>query len=153
MVSNLAPKKRPFDLENPDLSFPFTVHETVTLSTLVLVSIPVALIVIIFITTFLLVPGPTAPKGTSKALIWRRKLWELHAGWLGLAFSLVLTWFVTSGLKNLMGKPRPDLLSRSASPNITNISDYIVGGGITDFSRRPARVGRHLYEYRQGCAR
>ncbi|KAH8892412.1 PAP2 domain-containing protein [Thozetella sp. PMI_491] len=126
VVGNLTPNKRPFELEDTSIAFPFTVHETVTLTTLVLVSI-LAPIGIILIVTLLFVPGPTVPRGTPRALVWRRKLWELHTGFLGLAFSLALAWFITSGLKNLMGKPRPDLLSRCL-PDLTNASKYIVGG-------------------------
>lgn len=86
--------------------------------------IPVVLIAIIAI---VFVPGATVPKGTPKSLVWKRKLWELHTGWLGLALSLVSAWFITNGLKNLMGKPRPDLLSR-CQPDIANLGSYVVGG-------------------------
>ena len=32
---------------------------------------------IIFVICLVLVPGPTVPKSTPKALVWRRKLWEV----------------------------------------------------------------------------
>lgn len=88
------------------------------------VVIPVVLIVIIAI---IFVPGATVPKGIPKSLIWKRKLWELHTGLLGLALSLIAAWFITNGMKNLFGKPRPDLLSR-CQPDIANLSSYVVGG-------------------------
>jgi membrane-associated phospholipid phosphatase len=47
-------------------------------------------------------------------------------GWLGLALSLVSAWIVTQGMKNLFGKPRPDLLSR-CMPDVANVVDHIVG--------------------------
>lgn len=72
-------------------------------------------------------PGSTVPKGTPKSLLWKRKLWELHVGWLGLALSLASAWFITNGMKNLFGKPRPDLLAR-CNPDIANFSQYVVGG-------------------------
>jgi membrane-associated phospholipid phosphatase len=108
-------------------SFPFTEHETVTSSTLLIcnAAIPAAIILIV---TLIFVPGPTVPKDTPKSLIWKRKLWELHAGWLGLALSLIAAWFITSGMKNLFGKPRPDLLSR-CQPDLDNIQDYYVLNG------------------------
>lgn len=84
-------------------------------------------LVLILIVCVLFVPGPTTPKGVPKSLIWRRKLWELHIGWLGLASSLVAAWFITNGMKNLFGKPRPDLLSR-CEPDLENIAKYVVGG-------------------------
>lgn len=84
-------------------------------------------IVVIGIVALIFVPGPTVPKDTPKALIWKRKLWELHVGWLGLALALVSAWFFTEGMKNMFGKPRPDMLSR-CEPDIENAAKYIVGG-------------------------
>ena len=89
-------------------------------------SIPIGVILIVCL---IFVPGSTVPKGTPKSLIWRRKLWELHVGWLGLALSVGSAWFFTNGMKNLFGKPRPDMLSR-CKPDLDNIQKYIVGGGL-----------------------
>lgn len=75
----------------------------------------------------MLVPGRTVPKGTPKSLVWKRKLWELHAGWLGLGLSVASAWFITQGMKNLFGKPRPDLLAR-CQPDLANVAQYVVGG-------------------------
>lgn len=47
-------------------------------------------------------------------------------GWLGLALSLISAWIITQGMKNLFGKPRPDLLSR-CHPDVDHVMDYIVG--------------------------
>lgn len=41
--------------------------------------------------------------------------------------SLVSTWIVTNSLKNMFGKPRPDLLSR-CRPDLENVEGYRVGG-------------------------
>lgn len=81
----------------------------------------------IFFVALLLVPGPTVSKATPKGLIWRRKLWEWHTGWLGLALALAAAFFITDGMKNLFGRPRPDLISR-CKPDVANISKYAVGG-------------------------
>ena len=59
--------------------------------------------------------------------MWRRKLWELHAGVLGLALALASAWFLVNFLKNLLGKPRPDLLAR-CSPDPSLGSRFRVGG-------------------------
>lgn len=96
----------------------------------------IAPIVIIAGISLVFVPGATVPRGTPKSLIWRRKLWELHAGWLGLALSMVAAWVITSGMKNLFGKPRPDLISR-CEPDLANVGKYIVGfvgGNSTTYS-------------------
>lgn len=83
--------------------------------------------VIVAVVSLVFVPGPTVPKGTPKTLIRQRKLWELHVGLLGLVFALSLAWFFTSAIKNLFGKPRPDLLSR-CDPDWKKVKDHIAGG-------------------------
>ncbi|KAI1297597.1 acid phosphatase/Vanadium-dependent haloperoxidase [Xylaria venustula] len=124
-LGNVTPNKRPFSLLDANIAFPVTQHETVTSGMLLAFNsgVPIAVILIV---ALLFVPGRTVPKGTPKSLIWRRKLWELHIGWLGLALSLISAWIVTNGMKNLFGKPRPDLLSR-CEPDIANLAKHIVG--------------------------
>ncbi|KAH7371913.1 PAP2 superfamily-domain-containing protein [Cadophora sp. MPI-SDFR-AT-0126] len=125
LLSLITPNKRPFALTNPEISFPYT-NEKISTVVLFICSL-VAPAAIIFAITIVLVPGPTVPKSTPKALIWRRKLWEWHTGWLGLALALAASFLITQGMKNLFGKPRPDLLSR-CHPDLANSSQYIVGG-------------------------
>lgn len=126
VFSIITPNKRPFSLVDPEISFPYVTKEKISTATLILCGL-VAPAVIIFLITILLVPGPTVPKSTPKALIWRRKLWELHTGWLGLGLSLAAAFLITGGMKNLFGKPRPDLLSR-CQPDLANIAKYAIGG-------------------------
>ena len=64
---------------------------------------------------------------TPKTLIWRRKLWEWNTAWLGLGLALASALCLTDGMKNLFGKPRPDLLSRCI-PDVANLEKYVVGG-------------------------
>ncbi|KIJ49576.1 hypothetical protein M422DRAFT_66054 [Sphaerobolus stellatus SS14] len=45
-------------------------------------------------------------------LIFVRDLWDLHNGWLGLAFSLSLTNTLTNFVKVCVGRPRPDVIDR-----------------------------------------
>lgn len=125
VVGNIRPNKRPFHLDDPTIDFPYENHDTVSLPVLFIVSIVVPAAVI-FLVAMLFIPGPTVTKGTPKPYIWRRKLWEWHAGWLGLALSVVAAWVVTSGMKNLFGKPRPNLLGR-CQPDLTNMARYFVG--------------------------
>lgn len=105
IFSTITPNKRPFSLVNPDISFPHVHKEKISTATLVICGL-VAPAVIIFFVAILLVPGPTVPKSTPKSLIWRRKLWEWHAGWLGLGLALASAFLITDGMKNLFGKPR-----------------------------------------------
>ncbi len=104
--------------------FPFTVKETVPIWLAVVLAV-FAPAVIIALICLIFVPGATVPPGTPKSLIWKRKLWELHMGWLGLALSMVAAWLITNGMKNMYGKPRPDLLSR-CQPDIVNLQDYLI---------------------------
>ncbi|KAK4128327.1 PAP2-domain-containing protein [Parathielavia appendiculata] len=126
VLGDITPNKRPFSLDDRNIAFPYTVKETVPvwLASVIAVGIPILVIAVV---CFVLVPGSTVPVGTPKSLIWKRKLWELHTGLLGLALSIIAAWFITNGMKNLFGKPRPDLLSR-CQPDLDNIGQYIIGG-------------------------
>ncbi|ODA76592.1 hypothetical protein RJ55_07862 [Drechmeria coniospora] len=125
-LGRITPNKRPFSLDDPNISFPFTENQTVPTWLLVILCglVPAVLIIIICI---LLVPGGTVPKNTPGSLVWKRKLWELHVGLLGLLMAVGSSFFFISGMKNMCGKPRPDLLSR-CQPDIANASSYQVGG-------------------------
>jgi membrane-associated phospholipid phosphatase len=90
-------------------------------------------IVVVAIVSLIFIPGATVPKDTPRSLVWRRKLWELHVGWLGLVLSLVSAWFFTQGMKNMFGKPRPDMLSR-CEPDLENAAKYVVGGVVSSQS-------------------
>jgi membrane-associated phospholipid phosphatase len=125
LLGNITPNKRPIDLEDRGIGFPFTTNETVSTAVLVIVSV-LAPIAIVLLVSIVVVPGPTTTKEAPTSLRWKRRLWEVHAGWLGLALSVVAAWLVTNGIKNLMGKPRPDLVSR-CQPDIANLTSYIVG--------------------------
>ncbi|KAF2019035.1 PAP2-domain-containing protein [Aaosphaeria arxii CBS 175.79] len=107
----LTPYHRPFSLVDLSISFPYQTSEVIPTWLLVVISL-VAPAVIIFIVCLVFVPGPTASRGTPKSLIWKRKIWELNTGWMGLALSLATAFMITQGMKLLFGKPRPDLLSR-----------------------------------------
>ncbi|OBT75264.1 hypothetical protein VF21_05648 [Pseudogymnoascus sp. 05NY08] len=124
-LGTISPNKRPISLSNPELSYPDN-PDTVTIAVVIIVSLG-APAVIIFLTSLLLVPGPSVPKSVPKSLIWRRKLWEWFTGWLGLGMSCASSWLVTSGLKNLVGKPRPDVIA-ICMPDLSQIAKYAVAG-------------------------
>ena len=128
LFSKISPNHRPFSLTDPNIAFPYVVHEKVSTSTLVLVSLFAPAIIIVII-CLLFVPGPTVAKDTPRSLLWRRKLWEWNTGWMGLALALASAFLLTDGMKNLFGKPRPDLLSR-CDPDVGNIQNYAIGAGM-----------------------
>ncbi len=71
--------------------------------------------------------GPTSGKPTSRTKLWERKLWEWNAGWMGLGLSLAIAFLITDGTKNLVGKPRPDLLAR-CNPDFSRLLSSTAGG-------------------------
>ena len=111
---------------DPTLSFPYVTKEKISTSTLVLLSLVLPAIVTMLVCLFF-VPGPTVHASVPRSLVWRRKIWEWNVAWLGLALSLVTAFLITNGLKNLFGKPRPDLLSR-CNPDLSRIAQNTVGG-------------------------
>ncbi|EIT79357.1 hypothetical protein AO1008_03032 [Aspergillus oryzae 100-8] len=117
----VTPNHRPFTLTDPSISFPYTVHETVSTAVLVVVAL-IAPAVIIVLVTLVIIPGSWGRGAT-----WRVKVWEWNAGWLGLALAVAGAFMATEGLKDLYGRPRPDMLAR-CDPDLSNIGDYVVGG-------------------------
>ncbi|KAL8847705.1 MAG: hypothetical protein Q9221_007266 [Calogaya cf. arnoldii] len=124
----VTPNHRPFTLVDPSISFPFT-KEKISNAVLAIVSLLFPAITI-FLVAMIFVPGPTgltwAPSKQAGPTL-RRKLWEWNTGWLGLGLSLALSFFLTQGMKNMFGKPRPDLLSR-CDPDYENQAQYALGG-------------------------
>lgn len=126
LLSRITPNKRPFNLANPEISYPFVTKEKISTALLIVCGLVIPGVVILFV-SLVLVPGPTVPKSVPKSLIWRRKLWEWHMGWLGLALSLTSAFLITNGMKNLFGKPRPDLISRCV-PDMQNVAAHLYHG-------------------------
>ncbi|EGX96486.1 PAP2 domain containing protein [Cordyceps militaris CM01] len=126
VLGNIKPNFRNFSLADPNIAFPFSEHETFP-NALLFVCCGVIPVVVVAVITLLLVPGGTVPKGTPAISVWKRKLWELQISWLGLVLAVGSAWFFVSGLKNMCGKPRPDMLSR-CKPDMANADKYIVGG-------------------------
>ncbi|KAI9849500.1 MAG: hypothetical protein M1837_004120 [Sclerophora amabilis] len=124
-IDFIEPNKRPFDLSDAGISFPYVEDSKVSTAALILISL-VASGVIIFLVCLFFVPGPTVDRSTSRSLIWRHKVWELNTAWSGLALSLAWTFLITNAFKNLFGRPRPDLLSR-CNPDVENAEQYAIG--------------------------
>ena len=123
-ITFIEPNHRPFSLVDPDISFPYVEHQKVSTSVLFVVSL-VAPAIIIALVSLVFVPNPIAREPKSQA--WKRKLWEWNVGWMGLALSCAVTTLFTNALKLLIGRPRPDLLSR-CDPNLSEISSHVLGG-------------------------
>ncbi|KAJ9204084.1 hypothetical protein DTO021D3_3957 [Paecilomyces variotii] len=124
--TRIEPNRSPFSLTDLSISYPYKVHETVSTTVMVLVSL-LAPAMIILLLTLVFVPGPLVDKNAPSFVILKRKLWELNAGWMGLGVSLAGVYMCTEALKDLYGKPRPDLLDR-CRPDLSNIAAYAVSG-------------------------
>lgn len=125
-LSFVAPVRRPFSLTDDSISFPYH-NDTISVPVLFVVAVVVpAVIILITCLTIVRVPAHVATE-PSRGIVWKTKLWELHASWLGLAVSLALSLLLTQSMKNLFGKHRPDFLAR-CDPDLSNIGAYVVGG-------------------------
>ncbi|KAL8770117.1 MAG: hypothetical protein Q9209_004155 [Squamulea sp. 1 TL-2023] len=122
----VTPNHRPFTLVDPSISFPYVEHGKISTAVLAVVSL-IFPAIMIFLVTMIFVPGPSGLSWAPFGQTLRRKLWEWNTGWLGLGLTLALSFFFTQGMKNLFGKPRPDLLSR-CDPDYEHQADYALGG-------------------------
>ncbi|KAL9104795.1 MAG: hypothetical protein Q9163_000293 [Psora crenata] len=123
---NTTPNHRPFSPVDPNISFPYVEKAKISRLVLAVVSL-VAPGVITAAMALILRPGPAIAGNMRKSEIWRLKLWEVNTAWMGLALGLATTFFFTEGMKNLFGKPRPDLLSRCDLDPAT-VQQYALGG-------------------------
>ncbi|KAK2590249.1 hypothetical protein QQS21_012065 [Conoideocrella luteorostrata] len=121
-IGNLRPNNRPFSLDEPSISFPYKGYDTVSVSVLVVISIIVPGI-LIFCLSLAVAPRPNRSRQSSD---WLSRLWELHAGWAGLALSFVISWIFLNGMKNMFGRKRPNFLNR-CWPDVSNVQKFIAG--------------------------
>ncbi|KAK2687736.1 hypothetical protein QWA68_013445 [Fusarium oxysporum] len=126
VVGNLTPNKRDFSLVNPYISHVAHKCDTISIGLAAILSLVVPAVIIAGV-VLVFVPGGTVPNNTPSSLIWRRKIWELHVGLLGLALSFVSVFFFVQCMKNLLGKPRPNMLSR-CEPDVANAIKYLAAG-------------------------
>ena len=121
-----SPNHRPFSPVDPDISFPYVEHEKISTGVLVTIAVIIPALVTALV-ALVFAPGAGVSRGAQKSLIWKLKLWEWNTAWMGLALALATTFFFTEGLKDVMGRPRPDLLSRcNLDPAI--VQQYALGG-------------------------
>lgn len=121
IVDKIPPFHQHFSLENYTLHYPFAEHERVPVMWLC-VYVVAAPAVIIGLYTMVIdglfshqTPQPvgrTGIKRLSGRYRFKDRLWELNCGILGLLLSIGAAFTITGALKNAIGKPRPDLISR-----------------------------------------
>ncbi|KAK0654750.1 phosphatidic acid phosphatase type 2/haloperoxidase [Cercophora newfieldiana] len=123
VLGEITPNKRPFALDDHSIAFPYFSKDTVPGWLLLFCSAAIPVIIIALISLAL---APRGIRGAQTVEVWKLKLWEVHVGWMGLALSLISTWIITNGLKNMFGKPRPDMLGR-CRPDYANLERYLMG--------------------------
>ena len=144
----LTPNLRPFSIDDPTISYPFQEHPKIPTWLLAILSTIVPA-VFIALSVFLL------PKNRTEKL--KTRLWLLNTAWLGLGVALTAAMLVTDGMKNLVGKPRPDLISRCApdperlaSGNFSIGDRYLFGVGICTSWDGVSRAGLGIDELHDG---
>ncbi|KAJ8610053.1 hypothetical protein MRB53_038780 [Persea americana] len=125
------PNYRDFSLVDLDIAFPIKT-ETVSVAALLLASVLApALAIVMF--SFLPLLTASLSKQQRPHVNLLRNLWGWHAGWLGLALSLVTSFLVVQGMKNVFGHPRPDMLARCI-PEVSRLDGVAVGAYAEGFS-------------------
>lgn len=125
--SLITPNYHDFSLLDLTIAYPYK-GDTVSDIELLIASV-LGPIVIIFVVCVIFVPVPmsTASRNMSTGQVIHRKVWELYVAWMGLALSLISQFLLVQALKNMIGKPRPDMLAR-CNPDTFNVARYAVGG-------------------------
>ncbi|KIX07060.1 uncharacterized protein Z518_05037 [Rhinocladiella mackenziei CBS 650.93] len=110
----ITPFSQHFSLANISIQYPYAVHERIPIYLALVISggFPAVVIAVytLFIDGFFSHRRRTAATRSPYSL-WDR-LWELNCGWLGLLLAQGAAFVITGSLKNLCGKPRPDLIDR-----------------------------------------
>ncbi|EXJ79188.1 hypothetical protein A1O3_08689 [Capronia epimyces CBS 606.96] len=110
----VTPFSQHFSLNNIYIQYPYAVHERIPIHIALLISAAFPAVVILIYTLFidgLFSHHRRTTHARSKYSIAER-LWELNCGWLGLLLAQGAAFVITGTLKNLCGRPRPDLIDR-----------------------------------------
>ncbi|KAI5839928.1 phosphatidic acid phosphatase type 2/haloperoxidase, partial [Morchella snyderi] len=99
-----TPSARPFSLVDPSIAYPYQTHA----------KIPTALLVVLagLIPALACVAVPLLLSPAAATL--KRRVYAANKALLGLLLSIAMAMLLTDALKNLMGKPRPDMIARCA---------------------------------------
>lgn len=112
------PNTHAFDPTDPINGFPFSHKETVSTGLLAVLAIVLPAALVFALTILLPYAAPhsrfsrSSLRTYTQSATWKRRLYALNTAWLGLALAIALALLITDGLKNFIGKPRPDMLER-----------------------------------------
>ena len=114
-----------FAIDDPDISYP-NLPDTISIGVVAVVAVVVPAIIIVVLSFFLVIASAFKRIGFSGQLL-QRAVWESNAGLLGLAVSIAGAFFLTQGLKDISGQPRPDFLARCV-PDLTKLGQGVQSG-------------------------
>lgn len=117
----VTPFSQQFSLTDIRIQYPYAVDERISILKAVIISGAFPILVILVYT--LLIDGlfSHSKEKAFKKYTFKQRLWELNLGILGLLLAQGTAFCITGTLKNLIGRPRPDLLSRCI-PDLEKIS-------------------------------
>lgn len=134
-LDKAEPFHQRFSIRNKSLHYPFADPERIAPWLAAMVSVAFPLVVIILWT--MVIDGlfshhkkEAARRGYLRRGVYtiRERLWEMNAGFLGLGLSVAAVITIVGALKNLTGKPRPDLIDRcKPNPNWVEPIDGLTG--------------------------
>lgn len=117
-----TPSARYFSLSDTSISYPRQQHAKISTGVLVVLSGLIPAIACVAV-PLLLSPAPATVK---------RRVYAANKALLGLLLSIALAMLLTDALKNLMGKPRPDMIGRCA-PAEERLAAAQVGWGLVSW--------------------
>ena len=154
----VTPFHQHFSLKNYTLQYPYAVHERISIHLALLISAGLPILVILVYT--LVVDGLFSHRrktqGWSHVYKLTDRLWEFNCGVLGLLLAQGAAFVITGTLKNLCGKPRPDLIDRcqpvagSADPAVFGLSSISI---CTQTSKAILTDGKGLVSHRSKACR
>ena len=112
----VTPFNQHFSLRNYTIQYPYAVKERIPIPLALVISVlmPMGIIAIYALVIDGIFSHRRKQTGAGWSNIYRLKdrLWELNCGILGLLLAEGAAFVITGSLKNLCGKPRPDLIAR-----------------------------------------
>ncbi|KAG9768851.1 PAP2-domain-containing protein, partial [Aureobasidium melanogenum] len=111
----VTPFSQHFSLNNISIQYPYAVHERIPIHIALVLSGAFPAAVILIYTLFidgLFSHHHQRARSRFNRYTFTDRLWELNCGWLGLLLAQGAAFVITGTLKNLCGKPRPDLIDR-----------------------------------------
>ena len=125
-LSSVNPDYHHFSVLDLSISYPHRASAKVNLWVFVFLSVILPIAVIVIVSLSLPIPAMSSSSNIIRERR-RKKRWELNASLLGLGVSLATATIISTGVKNLTGKPRPDFLAR-CNPDLGKVAAHTVGG-------------------------